>query len=283
MIKHLILKKILLLILLLICLSVNAQKNKKAIKLFEKGVKAFEQKDYKTADSLFTLSEKMEPHKDTYFNLAATKNKLGDFCGFCENMDKASFYGDSYAGELYNKNCIIKDSVSYNVKNFNYSYYCIISYSKCLKTKKYQFFRVEARTKKKVPFTIILKDSLKFTEKDFDSPSFDIEAVPNENISYLAPEMPSFPGGNYALDEYIYNCLKSFGTPSSYCNGTVYVGFDIEPDGTLSNIHLINSIGKNCDDESIRIVKSMPKWIPAKMDGNPIKSSYMVYISFHLL
>lgn len=88
-----------------------AQKKDKSEIYYNMGNAAFAQKNYKKADSLFTLSISLQPHPDTYFNLAACKKKLDDFEGYCINLGGAMNMGDVEARRLYSKQCIKSDTL----------------------------------------------------------------------------------------------------------------------------------------------------------------------------
>ena len=94
-------------------------------------------------------------------------------------------------------------------------------------------------------------------------------------------EMASFPGGSAALMQYIAKNLR-YPNIQGDCNiqGRVIVGFTVNEDGTLSDIKVMKSISPAFDEEAIRVVKSMPKWIPAKQNGKAVKTKYTVPVTF---
>jgi len=258
--------------------------NKHAIELYNKGVEAFEKEEYKTADSLFTASIKLEPHPDTYFNLAATKNKLGDHCGFCDNLLEASNCGDSVTVEIYRKNCIQTQKILYqNILESNVIYYCVVTNQSCLNKKTYRFFKKHEQTDSINSFIIIKSDTSKFKNKDFLSPFFDIENVPKENLIYLYDEMPSYPSGDEACLKFIQNNLHYPKKALKYnITGIVFVTFIVEADGSLTNVKLLKGIGAGCNEEAIRLVKMMPKWNPGKSNGKNISVKYYIPIKFKI-
>lgn len=93
----------------------------------------------------------------------------------------------------------------------------------------------------------------------------------------------TFPGGDAAL-------YKWFSTQINYpadaaeagITGRVIVSFVIEKDGSISNARVVRSIHPSLDAEAIRIVKTMPKWIPGKNNGQPVRVEYIMPISFKL-
>ena len=62
--------------------------------------------------------------------------------------------------------------------------------------------------------------------------------------------------------------------------GKVYVVFIVNEDGSLSDVKVIKSISPELDKEAIRVVKSMPKWNPAKQNGKTVKMKYVVPVNF---
>ena len=56
----------------------------------------------------------------------------------------------------------------------------------------------------------------------------------------------------------------------------------IEKDGSVSNVKLLRGIGGGCDEEAERVIKSMPKWKPGMMKGEPVPVRYQIPINFKL-
>ena len=97
----------------------------------------------------------------------------------------------------------------------------------------------------------------------------------------VVEEMPSFPGGMAALMKYIKDNLRY----PEICwegaaMGRVNVVFIVNEDGSLSDVKVIRSIIPELDKEAIRVVKSMPKWNPAKQNGKAVKMKYVVPVNF---
>ena len=65
--------------------------------------------------------------------------------------------------------------------------------------------------------------------------------------------------------------------------GKVYISFDINEKGEMVNEQVIKGIGGGCDEEALRVFKLIPDtWIPAKVDGNPVKTSMVLPVTFKL-
>ena len=62
--------------------------------------------------------------------------------------------------------------------------------------------------------------------------------------------------------------------------GIVELKFTIETDGTLTNLQVLQSVGGGCTEEAIRLIKSIPHWIPTIEHKKPIRVSYSLPIRF---
>jgi len=99
-----------------------------------------------------------------------------------------------------------------------------------------------------------------------------------EEIFTFVEEYPEFPGGEKALYEYIKNNIRYPEVArTSGITGTVYVQFVVEKDGSISDVKVLRGIGGGCDEEAVRVVKSMPKWKPGKQRGQTCES--LLYIT----
>lgn len=105
----------------------------------------------------------------------------------------------------------------------------------------------------------------------------------NGEVYQIVEQMPSFPGGDKARSEYISNNLKYPQTAiEKGVQGRVFVGFIVEPDGSISNVKVLRSLGSGCDEEAMRVIKSMPKWEPGKQGGQAVRVNYQIPVNFSL-
>lgn len=107
---------------------------------------------------------------------------------------------------------------------------------------------------------------------------------PEETSSKIfgaAEEMPTFPGGEKALMQYIKDNTYY---PKEMCEGAaqgrVMVGFVINEDGSISDVKILRSLTPELDEVAVEIVKGMPKWNPGKQNGKAVKTKYTVPVSF---
>jgi len=89
---------------------------------------------------------------------------------------------------------------------------------------------------------------------------------------------PGFPGGDKAFHEFVGKNLKW--PDGDDVQGTVIVGFDVEKDGKLTNIHAVKKLSPAYDKEALRLMSVSPKWIPAMQQNKLIRSAFTVPINF---
>lgn len=106
------------------------------------------------------------------------------------------------------------------------------------------------------------------TEREFTSKVYDV-----------VDEHPHFPGGNGALLDWLSKNIH-YTSGCASIQGRVVVSFFVEPDGSLSDIELVRKVAPELDEEVLRVVKAMPKWIPASQNNKPIKAKFTMPITF---
>ena len=109
------------------------------------------------------------------------------------------------------------------------------------------------------------------------------DSVPEQHIFMVVEQMPSFPGGMGALMKYLATHIHYPElAKESGIQGRVFINFVVEPDGSIDHVKVLRGIGGGCDEEAIRVVKSMPKWIPGKQRGKPVRVSFNLPVKFTL-
>ena len=106
------------------------------------------------------------------------------------------------------------------------------------------------------------------------------ESAPQE-IFTIVEEQPTFSMGEEARQKFLSENIKYPDLArENGIQGTVYVTFVVEPDGSLSNVQVLKGIGAGCDEEAIRVVKMMPKWTPGKQRGKNVRVKINMPIKF---
>lgn len=99
----------------------------------------------------------------------------------------------------------------------------------------------------------------------------------------VVEEMPSFPGGQGALMQYLYSNIKyPVVAQENGVQGRVIVSFVVERDGSISDVKVARSVDPSLDREAQRVVKSMPRWSPGKQNGSTVRVKYTVPVVFRL-
>jgi len=95
--------------------------------------------------------------------------------------------------------------------------------------------------------------------------------------------MPRFPGGEAALMKWLtVNMTYPTKAAEQGIQGRVTLRFIVTPDGSIEEVEVIRGIDPICDKEAVRVVKTMPKWIPGKENGEPVYVYYSLPIVFRL-
>lgn len=103
----------------------------------------------------------------------------------------------------------------------------------------------------------------------------------DKKIYNVVEQMPTFPGGEAALLKYVNTHIKYPEVAiKNKIQGKVILRFVIEKDGTVNDVNVTNSLSKECDEEAIRVVKSLPRFIPGKQDGKTVRAYYTLPIRF---
>ena len=119
--------------------------------------------------------------------------------------------------------------------------------------------------------------------EEYVAPEVVEEEVVEQEIFQIVEEMPQFPGGEAKLMEYVAKNIKYPQIArETGIQGRVFVGFVVEPDGSISNVKLLRGIGGGCDEEAMRVIKSLPKWKPGKQRGKAVRVSYQIPVLFKL-
>lgn len=96
-------------------------------------------------------------------------------------------------------------------------------------------------------------------------------------------EDPSFPGGDLACMEWLSNNIKYPAEAiEKEIEGIVIVQFVVTKDGKITNAEVVRPVDPLLNEEALRVVRSMPDWIPAKRNGQNIAIKFTLPITFRL-
>ncbi|MDE5634414.1 MAG: M56 family metallopeptidase, partial [Muribaculaceae bacterium] len=103
--------------------------------------------------------------------------------------------------------------------------------------------------------------------------------IADEPVSVSAV-MPEFPGGMQALMNYLSQNLR-FPKDADCATGRVVVKFVVTKTGKVSDVSILKSVGPEVDAEALRVVNSLPDFIPGKNeDGKTVSVYYALPINF---
>lgn len=105
-----------------------------------------------------------------------------------------------------------------------------------------------------------------------------------DQVFLSVEEMPEFPGGEEAMVKFIGNNTRypAIARENSV-TGTVYVDFVVNKEGQVTNVKVRRGIGAGCDEEAVRVIKSMPAFKPGRQNGRPQQVQFTVPIRFNLM
>jgi periplasmic protein TonB len=96
----------------------------------------------------------------------------------------------------------------------------------------------------------------------------------------LPSSAPEFPGGAQAWLAFLNRHLQSPDELEPGQKKTVLVRFYVGTDGSITNFDVVQSGGREYDNEVIRVLKKMPKWKPAIQNGVPMSVSFTQPVTF---
>jgi len=123
-----------------------------------------------------------------------------------------------------------------------------------------------------------------FTEiADFTPVIAEEEEIEEEEIFTVVESMPQFPGGDAARMKFLQENIKYPQLArESGIQGTVFVTFVVEVDGSVTDVRVLRGIGGGCDEEAVRVIKEMPSWVPGRQRGQPVRVQFNMPIRFTL-
>lgn len=102
----------------------------------------------------------------------------------------------------------------------------------------------------------------------------------NDKVYTAVEQMPQFPGGDVALMKFIYTNIQY---PNPYSYGRVVVQFVIKKNGKIGETKIVRGINTDLNEEAIRIIKTLPEFIPGKISGMAVDCWYTIPIRFYPL
>lgn len=110
-----------------------------------------------------------------------------------------------------------------------------------------------------------------------------VEQPKEEEIFVGVEQQPEYPGGEKAMYAFLgKNINYPAAATRANISGRVTVQFVVEKDGSIGTVKVLKGIGFGCDEEAMRVIKSMPKWSPGKQNGRAVRVYYTIPVMFQL-
>ena len=104
-----------------------------------------------------------------------------------------------------------------------------------------------------------------------------------DEVFQVVEEQPMYPGGMQELMKYLQKEMKyPKEAQDKGIQGRVIVQFVVNKDGSICDEHVVKSVDPLLDAEAIRVIRSMPNWIPGKQRGEPVRVRFTLPLMFRL-
>lgn len=113
----------------------------------------------------------------------------------------------------------------------------------------------------------------------------EVKPVEEEKIYNIATveQQPEFPGGQSAMYKWLSDHINyPPAAAEEGVQGKVIVEFVVSKSGKVENVRVLRGRHQALDKEALRVVKAMPNWNPGRNNGQPVKVTYTLPVSFKL-
>ncbi len=127
---------------------------------------------------------------------------------------------------------------------------------------------------------ILVRKSESISKQTLDSEEHEANS---DEVFMVVDEMPEYPGGIPELRKFLANAVKYPDEAiKKGIQGKVYVTFVVDKNGSISRAKIARGVNPSLDAEALRVVNTLPKWIPGKQKGQPVDVQCTVPINFAL-
>ena len=104
-----------------------------------------------------------------------------------------------------------------------------------------------------------------------------------QEVFNVVEKMPEFEGGGANMLEYLRKNIKyPVEAIKNGAQGRVIVQFVVNKDGSIVDANVVKSVSPELDAEALRVVQSMPKWIPGEQRGEKVRVQFTLPVQFKL-
>lgn len=109
------------------------------------------------------------------------------------------------------------------------------------------------------------------------------ETIIADSTLFIQVHSPQYPGGIRKLSEFLRDHIYySNDAIEAKIEGTVYLTFLVNEDGSISDVTLLEGIYPSLDNIAMEAIRSMPAWIPGMIKGKPAKQEFTLPVKFTL-
>jgi len=134
--------------------------------------------------------------------------------------------------------------------------------------------------KDEIPEEVLKKDSI---PRGPGGSGFNQGTGGDQGLATVIDVYPRFPGGEEAR---LFFLRKNVHYPEiaqkKQIQGVVMLVFIIETDGSMTHFEISKGIGGGCEEEALRVARSMPRWDPGKRSGQPVRVMVRMPVVFRL-
>ena len=138
-----------------------------------------------------------------------------------------------------------------------------------------------------VPMYFKLNQNVQYTTRESSSATAkayaktDRSVLENSDIYTIVDKMPEYEYGERELANFIaYNIRYPRKALQDGIEGRILCSFIVELDGSISNIEVVNGLDPALNDEAIRVLGLMPKWLPGENNGEKVNVKCLLPIDF---
>jgi len=232
---------------------------------FQKGKQAADAGKFSEAVTYFTKSLELVPVAETYLARAKAYNALGDSCNYCKDILEAVKLENNEAREIYKSKCTRK-----------------ITLTKIPDSLKRIYPNIQSCEYTNHICDPILTREIEYCNKK--GSRFIVSTCYGPDSTYtIISKLPEFVGGDKAMSRFLADNIKyPMSATLEGKQGIVYVSFIVDKTGNVTNVKLLQGIGGEYDDEALRVVQLMPKWIPGTRNNEPVDTMYNTSIYFSI-
>ena len=105
----------------------------------------------------------------------------------------------------------------------------------------------------------------------------------NNEVFATVEKQPEYPGGMAELMKFLSSNIQyPTACKKKGIQGKVVVQFVVDTDGSITDVQVIRKVDPRLDEEAIRVIKAMPKWIPGMNGGKNVRVRFTLPVNFNL-